>query len=99
MTTKGFFLSLCEFFFFLHVCLCRCTQSTSACGKKLATEHTQSCGVSALHCAVVTNRGWDTNAILGHVDPHLVTESACAGSHTQVIPTNLCGWYFLSSGV
>jgi len=50
-------------------------------------------------CAVVTNRGWNTNAILGHVDPHSVTESACAGSHTQVFPTNLCGWYFLSSGV
>jgi len=41
--------------------------------------------------AVVTNRGWDTNAILGHVDPPSVTESACAGSHTQVFPTNLCG--------
>jgi len=27
--------------------------------------------------AKVTNRGWDTNAILGHVDPHSVTESAC----------------------
>jgi len=48
---------------------------------------------------VVTNRGWDTNAIFGHVDPHSVTESACAGSHTQAFPTNLCGWYFLSSGV
>jgi len=42
-------------------------------------------------CAVVTNRGWDTNAILGNVDPHSVTESACAGSHTQIFPTNLCG--------
>jgi len=41
--------------------------------------------------AVMTNRGWDTNAILGHVDPHSVTESACAGSHTQMFPTNLCG--------
>jgi len=49
--------------------------------------------------AVATNRGWDTNAILGHVDPHSVTESACAGSHTQDVTTNLCGWYFLSSGV
>jgi len=49
--------------------------------------------------AVVTNRGWDTNDILGHVDPHSLTESACAGSHTQGFPTNLCGWYFPSSGV
>jgi len=41
--------------------------------------------------AMVTNRGWDTNAVLGHVDPHSVTESACAGSHTQTFSTNLCG--------
>jgi len=51
------------------------------------------------HRAVMTNRGWDTNAILGHVDPRSVTESACAGSYTQIFSTNLCGWYFLSSGV
>jgi len=50
-------------------------------------------------CAVVSNRGWDSNAILGHVDPHSVTESACAGSHTQISPTNLCGSYFWSSEV
>ena len=47
--------------------------------------------------AVVTNRGWDTNAIMGHVDPHSVTESACAGSHTQIFPTNLCEAHFLST--
>jgi len=50
------------------------------------------CGTTAcLLCAVVINRGWDTNAIMGHVDPHSVTESACAGSHTQTFSTNLCG--------
>jgi len=38
---------------------------------------------------VVTNREWDTNAMLGHVDPHSVTESVCAGSHRQIFPTNL----------
>jgi len=36
---------------------------------------------------------------LGHVDPHSVTESAGAGSHTQIFPTHLCGWYFRSFGV
>ena len=46
---------------------------------------------AVIHSAVVTNRGWYTNAILGHVDPHSVTESACAGSHTQTFSTNLCG--------
>jgi len=45
MTTTGSPLSLFGFSFFLHVCLCRCTQSTFACGKKLATDHTKSCGV------------------------------------------------------
>ena len=41
------------------------------------------------HCgsAVVTNRGWDTTAILAHVDPHSVTKLACAEPHTQMFPT------------
>jgi len=69
-------------------------------GKQVATRRHHSHRVDRTSgSAVVTNRGWDTNAILGHVDPHSVTESACAGSHTQVFPTSLCGWYFLSSGV
>jgi len=48
---------------------------------------------------VCSNRRWDTIAIKGHVDPHLVTESACAVSHTQTFSTNPYGWYFLSSWV
>jgi len=55
MTTKGFFLFLFGLFAFLHVCLCRCIQSTSACGKKQATDHTQSCGVSALYWRLSTS--------------------------------------------
>jgi len=55
MTTRGFFLSLFRCSIFIHVCLCRCTQSTSACGKKLATDHTQSCGVAALYWRLPTS--------------------------------------------
>jgi len=52
-------------------------------------------GARAATAAVVTNRGWNTNAIAGRVDPHWVVNSACAGSYPphgpRVVPPNQWG--------
>jgi len=39
----------------------------------------------------LTNQVWDTNAMLGHLDPHWVLKTACARSYGPAVSTNLCG--------